>query len=113
MGIAWLLDFTLKQENLSEFYKRFENFAKESKIEEIVPIINVDAKIELSDINKKVIEDLKQLEPFGEANKMPIFALKNVKIDSIRSLSDGKHLKLTLREKNQVISAIDLILVIW
>ena len=60
----------------------------------------------LSDINKKVIEDLKQLEPFGEANKMPIFALKNVKIDSIRSLSDGKHLKLTLREKNQVISAI-------
>ncbi len=105
-GHSMAVGLTLKQENLSEFYKRFEDFAKESKIEEIVPIINVDAKIELSDINKKVIEDLKQLEPFGEANKMPIFALKNVKIDSIRSLSDGKHLKLTLREKNQVISAI-------
>lgn len=105
-GHSMAVGLTLKQENLSEFYKRFENFAKESKIEEIVPIINVDAKIELSDINKKVIEDLRQLEPFGEANKMPIFALKNVKIDSIRSLSDGKHLKLTLREKNQVISAI-------
>lgn len=105
-GHSMAVGLTLKQENLSEFYKRFEYFAKESKIEEIVPIINVDAKIELSDINKKVIEDLKQLEPFGEANKMPIFALKNVKIDSIRSLSDGKHLKLTLREKNQVISAI-------
>lgn len=105
-GHSMAVGLTLKQENLSEFYKRFEYFAKESKIEEIVPIINVDAKIELRDINKKVIEDLKQLEPFGEANKMPIFALKNVKIDSIRSLSDGKHLKLTLREKNQVISAI-------
>ena len=105
-GHSMAVGLTLKQENLSEFYKRFEDFAKESKIEEIVPIINVDAKIELRDINKKVIEDLKQLEPFGEANKMPIFALKNVKIDSIRSLSDGKHLKLTLREKNQVISAI-------
>ena len=37
---------------------------------------------------------------------MPIFAFKNLKIDSIRSLSDGKHLKLTLKEGNTVINAI-------
>ena len=43
-GHSMAVGLTLKQENLSEFYKRFEDFAKESKIEEIVPIINVDAK---------------------------------------------------------------------
>ena len=46
-----------------------------------------------------MVESLKELEPFGEGNKMPIFAIKNLKIDSIRALSEGKHLKLTLKRK--------------
>ena len=37
---------------------------------------------------------------------MPIFIYKNLKIDSIRALSEGKHIKLTLRDKNIVIDAI-------
>ena len=31
---------------------------------------------------------------------------KNLKIDSIRALSEGKHLKLTLKDDNMVIDAI-------
>jgi single-stranded-DNA-specific exonuclease len=46
------------------------------------------------------------LEPFGEANKMPVFIYKNLKIDSIRALSEGKHLKLTLKDGNTIINAI-------
>ena len=37
---------------------------------------------------------------------MPIFAFKNLKIDSIRALSEGKHLKLTLKDNNNIINAI-------
>ena len=37
---------------------------------------------------------------------MPIFAFKNLKIDSIRALSEGKHLKLTLKDNNTIVSAI-------
>ena len=47
-----------------------------------------------------MVQSLALLEPFGEANKMPIFAFKNLKIDSIRSLSDGKHLKLIVKSNN-------------
>ena len=46
------------------------------------------------------------LEPFGEKNRTPIFVYKNLKIDSIRSLSEGKHLKLTLKDDNLLINAI-------
>ena len=46
------------------------------------------------------------LEPFGEANKMPIFLFKGLKIDSIRALSEGKHLKLTLKDENTIVNAI-------
>lgn len=38
---------------------------------------------------------------------MPIFAFKGLMIDSIRSLSEGKHLKLTLKsDKNTYVNAI-------
>ena len=37
---------------------------------------------------------------------MPIFLIQNLKIDSIRALSDGKHLKLTLKDENMIIDAI-------
>ena len=46
------------------------------------------------------------LEPFGEANSVPKILYKDLKIDSIRSLSEGKHLKLTLKDDNCMIDAI-------
>ena len=105
-GHSMAVGITIKKENLEKFRKEFEKVAEKEKIEDIVPILNVDAKIELNSVDKDVIESLKALEPFGEANKMPIFAFRNLRIDSIRALSEGKHLKLTLKEDNRIINAI-------
>lgn len=105
-GHSMAVGITIKKDKLEKFKEKFEKIVEDRHIEEIVPIINIDAKIGLGDINKEIVESLKQLEPFGEANKMPIFAFKNLKIDSIRALSEGKHLKLTLKEDNYIINAI-------
>lgn len=105
-GHSMAVGITIKKEKLEAFREEFEKIATENHIDEIMPIINIDAKINLSDIDKEMVESMKQLEPFGEANKMPIFAFKNLKIDSIRSLSEGKHLKLTLKDTNNIINAI-------
>ena len=105
-GHSMAVGITVKKDNLEKFKKEFEQIATQSKIDEIIPIINIDAKVDLSDIDKEMVESLKQLEPFGEANKMPIFLFKNLKIDSIRALSEGKHLKLTLKDNNNIINAI-------
>ena len=105
-GHAMAIGITIKTDKFQEFAEEFENVAKEAKIDEIIPIINIDAKIELNEINKEMVESLKLLEPYGEGNKMPIFAFRNLKIDSIRALSEGKHIKLTLRDNNNIINAI-------
>lgn len=105
-GHAMAIGITIKRDKFEEFKKEFEEVARKAKIDEIIPIINIDAKINLSEINKEMVASLKQLEPFGEGNKMPIFAFKNLKIDSIRALSEGKHIKLTLKEGNSIINAI-------
>ena len=105
-GHSMAIGITIKKEKFEDFKKEFEKVARNSKIDEIVPIINIDAKIDFSTINKEMVDSLKELEPFGEGNKMPVFAFKNLKIDSIRALTEGKHLKLTLKEGNTVVNAI-------
>ena len=96
----------VKKEQFNEFRNKLEGIAKEQHIEEIVPILNIDAQVELDEINKDMVNSLKELEPYGEGNKMPIFAFKNLRIDSIRALSEGKHLKLTLKDKKNIVNAI-------
>lgn len=105
-GHAMAIGITIKKENFEKFSEEVEKVAEDAKINEIIPIINIDARIELSEINKEIVESLKQLEPFGEGNKTPIFAFKNLKIDSIRSLTEGKHIKMTLKDENTIIDAI-------
>ena len=105
-GHSMAIGITIKKDNFDKFANELEQIAKDSKIDEIVPIINVDAKINLNEVSRETVESLKQLEPFGEGNKTPIFALKNLKVDSIRSLSEGKHIKMTLKDGNSVVNAI-------
>lgn len=105
-GHSMAIGITIKKDKFEDFKRQFEQIAEEADINDIIPIIKIDAKINFENINKEMVDSLKELEPYGEGNKMPIFAFKNLKIDSIRSLSDGKHLKLTLKEGNTVINAI-------
>ena len=105
-GHSMAIGITVKRDNFEEFKKEFEEYAKNSDIDRIIPIIYIDEEITLKDINLKAVQELQLLEPFGEGNKMPLFLYKSLKIDSIRALSEGKHLKLTLKDDNMVIDAI-------
>lgn len=105
-GHSMAVGLTLKKENLEKFKERFEQIAKEKNIKELVPIIYIDDELKLKDINMDLVKSISILEPFGEANKVPLFLIRNLKIDSIRALSEGRHLKLTLRDENFVINAI-------
>ena len=105
-GHSMAVGLTVSKEKFEEFKKQFEKIAEEKHIEEIVPILKIDSQIDLDEINKEMIESLKQLEPFGEENKTPLFLFKNLKIDSIRALTEGKHLKLTVKANKNIVNAI-------
>lgn len=105
-GHEMAVGVTLKEENFEDFKKEFEKIAKESKLEEIQAIIHIDGIVKQEDMSIEFIKELKRLEPFGEGNKMPLFAYKGLRINSIRALTEGKHLKLTLRDDNIIIDAI-------
>ena len=105
-GHAMAVGLTLIKENFENFKDKFEKIAEEANIKEMVPTIYIDEEIKLKDISMDLVKSLSVLEPFGEANKVPLFLIKNLKIDSIRALSEGRHLKLSLRDESVVINAI-------
>ena len=105
-GHSMAIGISVKESEFEAFKKDVEQYVKNAHIDDLVPIIKIDKEINDNDIKIETVNELKMLEPFGEANKMPIFIYKNLKIDSIRALSEGKHIKLTLRDKNIVIDAI-------
>ena len=105
-GHEMAVGVSLKKKNYDAFKEKFEELATLEKIKDKIPVIKIDGIINSKDINKETVKEIEKLEPFGEKNKMPIFAYKNLKIDSIRALTEGKHLKLILKDDNFLISAI-------
>ncbi len=105
-GHEMAVGLSLKEENFENFKEELNKIAKESKVDEILPVIYIDGTVKQEDMKMDFVKELHKLEPFGEGNKMPLFAYKGLKINSIRALTEGKHLKLTLKDDNIIIDAI-------
>ncbi len=105
-GHEMAVGVTVKQEKFQEFAERLEEKAKEAHTEQIVPIISIDKEIMPKELTIEMAESLLELEPYGTSNKTPIFLIKGLKIDSIRTLVEGKHLKLTLQDGTNIINCI-------
>jgi len=64
------------------------------------PELEVDLEISLSDLNFNLLEDIKKLEPCGEGNEYPVFAIKNLKLISERTVGQSNnHLKFTCEDE--------------
>lgn len=105
-GHEMAVGVTLKVEKFENFKKEFQKYAESTNICDIMPIIQIDSDISLKEVSKEAVKELSLLEPFGEANKMPLFVLKNLKIQAIRALSEGKHIKMTLKDDNYLVDVI-------
>ena len=105
-GHEMAVGLSLKRSNFDSFKEKFQEIVEKSDIKDIVPIIKIDDEIDLKNVTMDMVREIDKLQPFGEENKVPIFLFRNLKIDSIRAISDGKHLKLSLKYSNGWIDAI-------
>lgn len=93
--------------HIPEFRKRFNDVVKtQMNSKTLCPTINIDQKIDFSDINDKLISELKQFEPFGSQNKQPIFATEFVEAVGVIKKVGANHLKLSLRHNDRTFPAI-------
>lgn len=105
-GHAMAIGISVKKEKFEKFKEDINNHIKSLNIEEIKPVLNIDMEVSIKEISIDTVKDLRKLEPFGESNSMPLFLIKNMKIESIRAITEGEHLKLRLKDENMQIDAI-------
>ena len=93
---------TLKEEKYLAFKEAFEKIVEESIHPDLlIPEIAVDAEINFTDINPKLIRLLNQFEPFGPQNMAPVFVTKNIKDTGYAKPigQNDEHLKLFVKQK--------------
>ena len=103
-GHTYAAGVTLKIENIPAFQEKFEKVvSKTIKPAQLIPRINVDAKINLKDINPKFCRILKQFQPFGPENMKHVFVTENVADYGYGRIvgRTNEHLKLDLMEKDK------------
>ena len=105
-GHEMAIGLTISKENFAEFRRKLSEVASAEILEDSMPIIKVDSEINSKEISMETIKNLELLEPYGEANSAPIFVYRNIKVDSIRTLSNGKHLKLNVKDGNAIFDAV-------
>lgn len=98
-GHTYAVGLSLKEENIPEFTKRFEQYVIDNiKPEQLSQLISIDCELDFDEITPEFVGYLRRFNPFGPGNQKPIFSTKNV-YDFGTSKLVGKnleHIKLEL-----------------
>ena len=87
---------SLEEKDIDEFRRRL-NADAELTEEDFVPKIWIDVPMPFEYVNEKIVQELKDLEPFGQGNEKPLFAQKSLVIRNARVLGKNRNVvKLNL-----------------
>ena len=78
-GHTYAVGLSMKQENIQEFRRRFQEYVSSHILpEQTQAILDIDEEVDFRDINKKMLNDLKKFAPHGPNNPKPLFCTRNV-----------------------------------
>lgn len=95
-GHTMAAGLSLEEKDIDEFRRRL-NADAELTEEDFVPKIWIDVPMPFEYVNEKIVQELKNLEPFGQGNEKPLFAQKSLVIRNARVLGKNRNVvKLNL-----------------
>lgn len=84
------------REQINEYYRSLHLTNQEDYLKQHADLDVTD----FSELNLDLLDELKQLEPYGPGNEEPIFCLKNIRISNLTRMgAERNHLRLDLRDK--------------
>jgi len=94
---------TIASDRVPEFRERFRAFAAARLTPaDFEPELDIDAEIDLADVNDETVAELLNLAPFGMGNPPPLFAAHGLEVLS-QDVNKEKHLFLRLRGSGQTL----------
>lgn len=110
-GHNYAAGLSLKEENLKAFIDKFEEFVSNEIQDEttLIPEIDVDMGLDLTDITQKFVEHLKMFAPFGPGNMAPVFLSRHLVEEGNGRIVGEKHIKMRVCYRNRNCLPIDAI----
>lgn len=95
--------FTIETAKIPKLQKRLGEMAAEQIAEELLnPCLEIEAEIELTDVDKSLYSRLCRFEPFGLGNRRPVFCSRNMEVVSSRAVGrDEKHFKMRVKTQGK------------
>jgi single-stranded-DNA-specific exonuclease len=100
--------FTIENNNLAELQERMLTLA-DSELSglDLSPTLEIDSVVTISELDQDLYQELMKLEPTGEGNPAPLFAIRNVTANQERRVGSGnEHLKLIINDGSGSMPAI-------
>jgi single-stranded-DNA-specific exonuclease len=98
---------TMMPDQLEAFRKKFEHVvASTIQPHQLVPEIAIDATINFSDLKPSFYNIIKQMEPFGPENQVPVFIARNVADTGYSKVLKDQHIKFSLLQGNIIFTGI-------
>jgi len=95
-GHAGAAGFTIETEKIAKFKKSLQDHFLTLQIADLGPSLTIEAKVDKKELTKETVFMLQAFEPFGNGNNRPVLATMNLQASDIRTVGEGKHLKLKL-----------------
>jgi len=98
-GHMYAAGVTMPVDNVDAFREKFEKVVS-SKItdDQLIPSVNVDIAISLSDISQRFYNIVNQMAPFGPGNMQPVFVTEDIQANHVKVLKD-QHLKFIAKQE--------------
>lgn len=106
--------FSMPAQNLEKFRNQLSVFANQClEPEHLKPLVSIDVRADLSDINLQLYRQIDALEPCGIENKAPVFWTPNVCITEQKIVGKGNHVKLTASQTGKIPASLGAIAWRW
>ncbi|MBP3899557.1 single-stranded DNA exonuclease RecJ, partial [Candidatus Saccharibacteria bacterium] len=100
-GHAAACGVKLKRENLEEFRRKINSYYMGLGLQNQERFLDVREDLmvtEVGELNLELLDEMKEMEPFGEGNPEPVFLLPEVFVlDASRMGAEGQHLRMLVR----------------
>lgn len=98
---------SIERSKLPEFKRRINEYARKYLTDDdLVISVPVDCEIEAKDVSMKLANELFMLEPYGIANPVPVFVLRDAVLSEIIPIGGNRHTKLTVEKDGYRITAV-------
>lgn len=98
---------TVSRDNIDKFRTKINEYASGNfDFDHISTYINADFELKPKDISIQNALEILKLEPYGLRNEEPIFYMKDVCINEIYPIGEGKHIKIILEKDGTLMTAV-------